>query len=260
MQALSAERTSKELKHAQARRALVVFGGTEQCGPCLPCNIDTLLADYLANEYATALKAYRLPTIPFNTSQEHGALAGTLSFSASMMQAITNTLIEQLQQQGYREFILLSPHGGSHWENSSIKELNAKYPSLTVISAKDGATESMTSACTAAGLSEMRGMHGGPMPLYATAFLRPELVRPGRYGQWKPEQSEMAFNYGLLEAYTTDGCWGEPVEVSQSEIDQYHKIGKKLWTTFSQLQGLHLEKTLQRVSTLRAELATTSSA
>lgn len=259
MQELSADNTSKALQSASTQRALLVFGGTEQCGPCLPCNIDTLLADFLASKYATALGAYRLPTIPFNTSQEHGSLAGTLSFSASMMQAITNTLVEQLQQQGYREFVILSPHGGSHWENSSIKELNAAHPRLTIISAKDGAAESMAEACQVSGLKDMRGMHGGPMPLYATAFLRPDLVRPGRYGEWNPEQSEMAFNYGLLEAFTADGTWGDPIEVTLSELEKYQAIGQKLWTTFAQLQSLALEKTLQLVSSLRAKLATNSS-
>lgn len=254
MRQLSSECTSTELKSARAQRALLVFGGTEQCGPCLPCNIDTLLADFLAQEYATALSAYRLPTIPFNTSQEHGSLAGTLSFSARMMQAISSTLIEQLQQQGYREFIILSPHGGSHWENATVKELNATHPDLTIISAKDGAAASMENAYQAAGLSDLRGMHGGPMPLYTTAFLRPELIRPGRYGQWSPAQSEMAFNYGLLEALSADGCWGEPVEVKLCELGKYQTIGQKLWSTFAQQQSLHLENTLKRVRTLRAEL------
>ncbi|MGZ0707524.1 creatininase family protein [Coraliomargarita sp. W4R53] len=254
MSALSVESSSQELRSARTRRALLVFGGAEQCGPCLPCNIDTLLADFLAQEYAENLGAFRLPTIPFNTSQEHGSLAGTLSFTASMMQTITTTLIQQLQKQGYSEFVILSPHGGSHWENSTIKELNADYSKLTVISAKDGAAESMASACEAAEVSNVRGMHGGLMPLYITAFLRPDLVRPGSYGQWNPEQQEMAFNYGLLEALSPDGCWGDPIEIAQGDIEEYRFIGKKLWTTFAKLQSHKIDATLSRVAELRTEL------
>jgi creatinine amidohydrolase len=254
-QQLSAESTRAALEQADTQRALLVFGGTEQCGPCLPCNIDTILADFLAQEYAHTLGAYRAPTIPFNTSQEHGSLAGTLSFTANMMQAITTTLIQQLQTQGYREFVILSPHGGSHWENATIKELNADFPKITVISAQDGAKKNMQSACLAAGISDTRGMHGGLLPLYITAFLRPELVQPGRYGQWNPEQEEMAFNYGLLEALTDDGCWGDPVKVKLNEIESYQSIGKKFLTTFTQVQSQHIAQTLTRVSQLRARLA-----
>lgn len=251
---ISLENTTRKLEESTSTTAILVFGGAEQCGPCLPCCIDTLVADFLADFYANALNAFRTPTLPYNTSQEHGSTAGTLSLPAAMMQAITEQLVAQLTIQGYRRFILLSPHGGSHWEAVAIKEINAARPDITLISAKDGAAESMAAARVVAELSDAQGLHGGLIPLCSTAFLRPELVRAGRFGTHDPEQNETAFNYGLLKAFSDDGCWGDPVEVKSEDIPKYAGQGERLWNTFAQTQSTKLAAILDRVAALRSQL------
>ncbi|WP_221774780.1 creatininase family protein [Pelagicoccus albus] len=252
---LSLENTSRELADSQSETAILVFGGAEQCGPCLPCCIDSLLADFLADRYAESLHAFRTPVFPYNTSQEHGNLAGTLSLPASLMQTITEHLVCQLSQQGYRRFILLSPHGGSHWESSAIKEINAANPNITLISAKDGAADSIPEARLAAGLTEGEGLHGGLLPLCSTAFFHPDLVKAGSFGSLHPEQNEAAFNYGLLRAFSEDGCWGDPIEVKAEQISEYAEKGKLLWTTFAEAQANRLDTILNRVDSLRQQLA-----
>lgn len=251
----SVENTCDELAAAKLDTALLVYGGAEQCGSCLPCCLDTLVANFLADVYADALGAFRTPVLPFNTSQEHGDTHGTLSLSAALIATITRELVLQLKRKGFRRFVILSPHGGSHWEQATLKELNAEFPEITVISAKDGAPAAMQEARAAAGLEQARGMHGGAVPLCTTAFLRPDLVRFGSYGSFHPEQSEMAFNYGLLEALAEDGCWGDPVTVTPENLPTWEVTGKTLWTTFAELQAENVKAVLERVDAHRRALA-----
>lgn len=254
MSLYSHKTASPLLAKADLNTAILVFGGTEQCGPCLPCNIDSLVADFLADYCAKELKAYRTPVFPYNTSQEHGSRAGTLSLSAALMQNVTESLIQQLVPNGFDQFVLLSPHGGAYWEPVAIKELNAAYPEITLISAKDGAALALEKARQAAGLEDAQGIHGGWIPLCTAALLEPEAIIPGTFGTLKPEQVPMAFNYGLLDAYSADGSWGEPIEVKTEDIPAYAEKGRLFWTTFAELQCKRIAKVLDDVSTARSQL------
>lgn len=252
---LGADQTSQLLQQTQPSIAIIAVGATEQCGPCLPCCVDSLLANFLADFYAERLSAYRTPLLPFNTSQEHAGFAGTLSLSTTVMIEIVTQLSTQLAKQGMQNQILLSPHGGSHWENAAIKEINSTSPQTTLISAKDNAPRHIKAAQTKAGIEPNGSIHGGPMPLSIVAFLKPELISPGSFGKSAPEQSEFALNYGLLAALGDDGCWGTPMQVDGGEISEWSEKGRVLWTTFAELQAKHLGVVLEETSELRCQLA-----
>ncbi len=69
----SYKNSTKKLSDAGIDTAIIPVGATEQCGPHLPLHLDTLVADYYARAYGEILHAYVLPTLPFNTSEEHAS-------------------------------------------------------------------------------------------------------------------------------------------------------------------------------------------
>ncbi|WP_314589968.1 creatininase family protein [Paenibacillus terrigena] len=71
---LSFKNTTTEISNSGIDTVVLSVGATEQFGPNLPMHLDTLIAELYADAYGRELNAYVLPTIPFNTSEEHATL------------------------------------------------------------------------------------------------------------------------------------------------------------------------------------------
>ena len=55
---LSFRNSSKQLSDSGVDTAIISVGSTEQCGPCLPLHLDTLIAEYFARAFGERLSAY----------------------------------------------------------------------------------------------------------------------------------------------------------------------------------------------------------
>ncbi len=93
--------STKELSEAATDTAILSVGATEQCGPHLPLHLDTLLAGYYARAWGEVLSAYVLPTMPFNTSEEHASFMGTVSLSPSTVMMVLEEIVAGC---GFRAF------------------------------------------------------------------------------------------------------------------------------------------------------------
>jgi creatinine amidohydrolase len=76
---LSFKNTTTEISNSGIDTVILSVGATEQFGPYLPMHLDTLIAELFADTYGRELNAYVLPTIPFNTSEEHANFMGTVT-------------------------------------------------------------------------------------------------------------------------------------------------------------------------------------
>lgn len=90
----------------------VPIGATEQHGPHLPLDTDTrvavALADGLASRRADVVVA---PAIPYGSSGEHAAFAGTLSIG---QQALEQVIVELVRSADHwRGVVLVCGHGGN---------------------------------------------------------------------------------------------------------------------------------------------------
>ena len=56
-------------------------------------NLDTLIAEIYAKSFGEALNVYVLPTIPFNTSEEHANCKGTITVSPNVLTAMLEEII-----------------------------------------------------------------------------------------------------------------------------------------------------------------------
>ena len=99
-------------------RTVVLFpvGAIEQHGPHLPLSVDALLVEALA-EAALAraepgLPLLVLPTCPFGKSDEHRDYPGTLTLSASTLEALWSEIGASVARTGLRKLLILNGHGG----------------------------------------------------------------------------------------------------------------------------------------------------
>jgi len=91
---------------------LIPLGATEQHGPHLPLNTDTLIATGVAEAVAAGRSDVVVaPALPYGSSGEHSGFPGTLSVGQAALQA---TVIELVRSaDGFRDVTLLSWHGGN---------------------------------------------------------------------------------------------------------------------------------------------------
>lgn len=85
-----------------AEIAIISVGATEQFGPYLPMHLDTLIAEKYAEAFGEVLDAYVLPTIPFNTSEEHASFKGTITVSPNVLTAMLEKIIVNLTSKGLK--------------------------------------------------------------------------------------------------------------------------------------------------------------
>src|SRR5690242_12830884 len=91
---------------------LIPLGATEQHGPHLPLNTDTLIASGVAEAVAAGRSDVVVaPTLPYGSSGEHSGFPGTLSIGQS---ALETTLVELVRSaDAFRDVTLVSWHGGN---------------------------------------------------------------------------------------------------------------------------------------------------
>lgn len=246
---VTAENTSPELKARGATIAVITVGGTEQCGPKLPCMTDSMIAWHCAEAYARALGAYLAPLLPFNTSQEHAAFPGTLSLSAAVLTQVVTELVAEVALQGYNKVVIVSPHGGSMWLPAFIRTINHVRRDIVVISGGAGAERSMAKALKACGWTKPMEMHGGLFSVASVAYLRPELVRPGPAGQpIEPRLREFS-SYAVWDKIAPDGAWGQ--FTAEDEALDLAQMGRTYWETFLREQSAELAAHLRTAAELR---------
>ncbi|MFL7808919.1 MAG: creatininase family protein, partial [Anaerolineae bacterium] len=71
--------TSPRWQAAGTRICVLPVGSTEQHGPHLPLDTDSILAEYFARQIASSLDAALLPTLHYGTSLEHTGFRGSIS-------------------------------------------------------------------------------------------------------------------------------------------------------------------------------------
>ncbi len=90
--------STKQLSDSGIDTAIISVGATEGCGPCLPLHLDNLVAEYFARAWGRALEAYVLPTLPYNTSEEHAAFKGTITLRPATVMLVLGEIVAALSR------------------------------------------------------------------------------------------------------------------------------------------------------------------
>jgi len=99
---------------ATSRPLLIVpLGSTEQHGPHLPMSTDTDIATALSRRAGEALDgAVVAPALPYGSSGEHQAFAGTLSIGQAAVELLLVELVRSASAT-FDRLVLVSAHGGN---------------------------------------------------------------------------------------------------------------------------------------------------
>jgi creatinine amidohydrolase len=224
--------------------AILSVGATEQFGPYLPMHLDTLIAELYADAFGRELNAYVLPTIPFNTSEEHANFKGTVTVSPNVLTAMLEDIVRSLTRQGFRKFVVCTGHGGSYWEGAFVKHINYKYPEIIVITANHNNHHAWEEAVAAAGFEGLNEIHGGLLSVCTAMWLCPELVKAQSMGSEVPADNRLYADYVGWDKLTEDGCWGKFDEgVYTPEV--LAEKGEIFWSVFIKKRTEGLKEILE---------------
>ncbi|WP_157015691.1 creatininase family protein [Mesorhizobium xinjiangense] len=185
--------------------AIVVLplGATEQHGPHLPFETDTIIAKGVAERARRLLPAsldvHFLPAEPVGYSIEHLDVAGTRSLAYSEAIEHWIAIAAEWKAKGARKFVMLNAHGGNSPLMTVVAtELRVRHAMLAVAT-------SWTRFTPPAGLVDPReraiGIHGGQIETSVMLALRPDLVDMNQARDFASAQSDFERDFTHLRAY-----------------------------------------------------------
>lgn len=183
--------------------AVLPLGATEQHGPHLPFETDTIIANGIAKHLANALDKTLpitfLPTQAVGYSIEHSDFKGseTLTFDEAINKWIG--IGEELASKGIRKMMLLNAHGGNSPLMTIIAtELRVRCNMLCVATSW---TRFITGGETVTDDEKTFGIHGGDIETSVVLALEPETVDMNKAENFKSFQEELATHNKHLRAY-----------------------------------------------------------
>ena len=183
--------------------AVLPLGATEQHGPHLPLETDSLIAggicDRLKPVVAEGLPVTFLPVEEIGYSPEHADYPGsrTLEWEAAIKRWIS--FGEMLNGFGIRKMLLLNAHGGNSPLMTIVAtELRCRFEMLCVATSwsRFGAAADIVGA-----QEKQFGIHGGDIETSAMLYLHPDQVRMDQAPTAENFQRELADKNRHLKAY-----------------------------------------------------------
>ena len=174
---LYVELTKNQVQTFLNEDSILVFpmGATEQHGPHLPINTDTILAKGFANrimlEYADKYDLWLLPCFEYSLSPEHKWASGTISISIELFVNLIKELINSLVvSQPARNMMIVNGHGGNRGVlETLIQEIRNEY-SFTI------AVIHPSSLAKVSSNSRLCEVHAGKSETSMIMELAPELI------------------------------------------------------------------------------------
>ena len=195
--------TAKPAQPRDARIAVLPLGATEQHGPHLPFETDTIIAEGVCARAAQLIPAGLdvefLPVEPVGYSPEHMDFAGsrTLDWDGAIRRWIG--IGEEVAARGIRRFVILNAHGGNSPLMTVVAtELRVRHAMLAVATSwtRFGFDEAIVPPHEKA-----LGIHGGLAETAVMLALRPDLVDMRKAADFESAQAGFERDFTHLRAY-----------------------------------------------------------
>ena len=183
--------------------AVLPLGATEQHGPHLPFETDTIIAEGVARRAAARLPAGLtvdfLPAEPVGYSVEHMDHPGTrsLAFGEAVDRWIGIGAV--CLESGIRRFVMLNAHGGNSPLTTVVAtELRVRHAMLAVATSwtRFGYPEAFVTP-----REKALGIHGGLIETSVMLALRPDLVDMDKARDFPSRQAGFENDFAHLRAY-----------------------------------------------------------
>ncbi len=217
----------KTLKDAEVDLAILPWGATEAHNFHLPYGTDNIEGAAFAAEAARVAweqgaRVMVLPTIPFGVNTGQTDIYLDMNMRPSTQKAILEDILEVLDRQSVKKFMLLNSHGGNNWK-SIIRELGLDFPDMFLCVTEWYQTKDKTK------YFDEPGDHAGELETSLVLHLRPDLVLPKEdWGDGSEKKNKIdAFNEGWAwterpwSKITEDTGVGNPKEATAEKGKQF---------------------------------------
>jgi creatinine amidohydrolase len=180
--------------------AVLPVAATEQHGPHLPLNVDTIIVDSVVQAAMPQVKAglsvLVLPTQVIGKSNEHAAFPGTLSFSSETCIRVWTEIGDAVAAAGIKKLLLFNSHGGQVSVMDLVaRDLREKHAMIVVSSN----WYTLPLDMSAFSEHEMRfGIHAGEVETSIMLAATPELVNMKLAQNFKSSSEERSKKYSIL--------------------------------------------------------------
>jgi creatinine amidohydrolase len=199
------------------RTAVLPLGSTEQHGPHLPLDTDTVIGDALAERLCVEVgDALGCPTLPVGCASEHLAFPGTLHLEPATLAAVLRDAIRALGRHGITRVFLFSAHGGNAEPlRAALPELRRACAPVVVDAFTDlgHLTDVLRAVSAACGIPAVSaGHHAGEIETSMLLALNPARVRSAALapGLLITADDPQRLFYPDLRANAPDGTVGDP--------------------------------------------------
>jgi len=186
----------KAVKDQNFEIAVLPWGATEAHNYHLPYGTDNIEGTAIAEESARiawnkGAKVIVLPTVPFGVNTGQRDINLDINMNPSTQFAVLKDILEVLDRQGIKKFMLLNSHGGNNWK-SIIRELGGIFPEMFLCVAN------WPRALTKSEFFEEHGDHADEMETSLILYLAPQYVLPkSEWGSGKEKKNKIsAFQQG----------------------------------------------------------------
>ncbi|HEX8342425.1 MAG TPA: creatininase family protein [Tepidisphaeraceae bacterium] len=204
------------LRDAGNRMALLPVGATEQHGPHLPVDTDTLFASAFC-DYASARTGVPvLPPLAYGCSLGHtGRWPGTLSLMPETLAAVVREISGFLIRTGFERLLLVN----SHWGNSSalrcaIDRLRFDHAGQFAVGLRN--TFDLTPGVYAQFIDDAPDFHANRAETALMLFLDPEAVRTECIEDDPDRTGDKVFTY-VVPQTSTNGVTGRPSQATAED-------------------------------------------
>ncbi|MCF6238461.1 MAG: creatininase family protein [Candidatus Marinimicrobia bacterium] len=239
---LLAESNWKQVREQEVELVILPWGATEAHNFHLPYATDIIESDHLAAEaarlaYEQGAKVMVLPTIPFGVNTGQTEITLDINLNPSTLMAIVGDVLDTLDRQGIRKFLIFNSHGGNDFK-PILRELGLQYPAMFL------AFTNWYSILDKRQYFSHDGDHADEMETALLLHLRPDLVRPlVEAGPGKENKIKIT---GIREGWawterkwdlaTADTGIGDPRQATAEKGEAYfRKVTSKLADLFIEI-------------------------
>lgn len=220
----------RALREAGREMAILPVGSTEQHGPHLPLNVDTLSAEVVASAVSARTGVAVLPALPFGCALGHTRhWPGTLSLSPETLSRVVVELLEDVVSYGFSRLLILSGHVSNAAPlRSALETLRERHPDLQI--AQKHVCEA-SARVKAIYEPDADDWHANAAETALMMHLAPASVRTGRVFDDPDRTRDLVFSYTVPKT-SRAGHTGSPTLATPEMGAQLFELLIEDWTAW----------------------------
>jgi creatinine amidohydrolase len=219
----------RDLRSGGMDMVLFPIGSTEQHGPHLPLNVDTLLAESIAHAVSVRTGVPVLPVLPYGCALGHTRhWPGTLSLTPQTLSLVLHEILGDVIAYGFTRLLLLSGHvTNAAPMRCALETIRAAHPHVQI--AQKHILEA-SPRTRAAYLSDAEDFHANSAETALMMHQAPGLVRTDRIFDDPDRTPDLVFSYAV-PLTSVAGHTGRPSEATAAQGEDLFEMLVNDWTS-----------------------------